>query len=313
MGNNHKRNLIFNGLIAAVHTPMHKDKSLNLEMIKKQYQNLITNKISGAFLCGTTGEGISLTLKERFQIANKWRAIADKEFKLIIHIGHNCIEDCKSLAAHSEKEIAADAVALIGPSYFKPENIDDLISYCLEIASSAPNTPFYYYHMPSINGIGFPMIEFIKLASKKIPTFNGIKYSHEDMMDFCQCVEFHEHNYNIFFGRDEYLLHALTMGATSAVGSTYNFAAPLYIDMIEAFNLGDINTARKNQKKAIRLVTLLKKYRITASLKATMKAIGIDCGPCRLPLRSLDENEYKSLFTELEQLGFFSYCSRLES
>ncbi len=313
MGNIHKKNILFNGLIAAVHTPMHEDKSLNLEMIKKQYQNLRTNKISGAFLCGTTGEGISLTLKERFQIANNWCAIADKEFKLIIHVGHNCIEDSKSLAVHSEKEIAADAIALIGPSYFKPENMDDLILYCLEIASSAPNTPFYYYHMPSINGIGFPMIEFIKLASKIIPTFNGLKYSHEDMMDYCQCLEFNEHKYNIFYGRDEYLLHALSLGAKCAVGSTYNFAAPLFNSMIKAYNSGDFDTAQKNQIKAIKLVALLKKYRILPSLKAIMKTIGIDCGPCRLPLRSLNENEYKCFYTELEQLGFFSYCSRLES
>jgi N-acetylneuraminate lyase len=313
MVNDQEKNLIINGLIAAVHTPMHEDKSLNLDMIEKQYLNLKTNKVSGAFLCGTTGEGISLTLEERFQIANKWRAVADRELKLIIHVGHNCIEDCKSLAIHSEKEIAADAIALIGPSYFKPENMDDLISYCLEIASSAPNTPFYYYHMPSINGIGFPMIEFIKLASKKIPTFKGLKYTHEDMMDYCKCLEFNEHNYNIFFGRDEYLLHALTMGAKCAVGSTYNFAAPLYNSMIDAYNSGDFDTAQENQIRAIKLVSLCKKYRILASLKATMKVIGIDCGPCRLPLRSLNDNEYKNFYAELEQLGFFSYCSRLES
>ena len=308
-----KNNTKINGLIAAVHTPMHEDKSLNLNMIEKQYLNLRTNKIKGAFLCGTTGEGMSLTLNERFKIAEKWRDIVDEKFKLIIHVGHDCLEESKILAAHAENEIAADAISTIGPNYFKPIDVHALISYCLEMASSAPNTPFYYYHMPSINGIDFPMIDFIKLATQKIPTFRGLKYTHDDMIDFCQCLEFNGHSCNILFGRDEYLLHALSIGAKGAVGSTYNFVAPLFNSMIEAFNSGDMGSAQINQMKAFKLIALLKKYRIFVSLKAIMKIIDIDCGPCRLPLRNLSSNEYKSLYKELEKLDFFSFCSRLES
>jgi N-acetylneuraminate lyase len=103
------------------------------------------------------------------------------------------------------------------------------------------------------------------------------------------------------------------MGAKGAVGSTYNFIAPLFNSMIEAFNSGDIESAQNNQMKAFKLVALLKKYRIFVSLKAIMKAIDIDCGPCRSPLRNLSNGEYKNLCTELEQIGFFSFCSKLKS
>lgn len=313
MKNDHKKDTIINGLIAAVHTPMHEDRSINLNIIEKQYLNLKRNRVDGAFVCGTTGEGLSLTIKERFQIAEKWRDVVDEKFKVIIHVGHNCIEESKLLAAHSENDIGADAIASMGPSYFKPENINDLVSYCQEIASAAPNTPFYYYHIPSFNGLDFPMIDFIKLATHMIPTFKGLKYTHDDMIDFCQCIEFNGHSCNILFGRDEYLLHALSIGAKGAVGSTYNFAAPLFTGMIESFNSGDIDTAQNNQMKAFKLISLLKKYRIFVSLKAIMKTIDIDCGPCRPPLRSLSSSEYKNLCGELEQLGFFSYCSKIES
>ncbi|MBN2354591.1 dihydrodipicolinate synthase family protein [candidate division KSB1 bacterium] len=301
----------FHGLIAAVHTPMYADKRINFGIIETQYLTLAANKIKGAFVCGTTGECMSLTVAERLKTAEKWREVVKNDFKLIIHVGHNCIEDSKTIAAHSESVIAADAISVVGPSYFRPECINDLVLYCREIASAAPRTPFFYYHMPSINGLNFPMIEFIKIASKKIPTFVGLKYTDDDMMDFSQCLAFNGNGKNILFGRDEYLLYALTMGAKSAVGSTYNLAAPLYNQIMTAFESGDVAAAQKHQTAAILLVVTLKKYRLMEAQKAAMKAIGIDCGPCRLPLRSLTENEYQSLYADLRKIGFFSYCSKI--
>ncbi len=39
--------------------------------------------------------------------------------------------------------------------------------------------------------------------------------------------------------------------------------------------------------------------------KAIQKMTGIECGPCRLPLRSLSSQEYKNMEKELEEAGFF--------
>ena len=53
------------GLIAAPFTPFHKDGSLHLDMIPAYYQMLQSNKVTGAFICGSTGEGVSLSLEEK--------------------------------------------------------------------------------------------------------------------------------------------------------------------------------------------------------------------------------------------------------
>ena len=91
------------GLIAAVFTPMHKDGSINLQPIREYGQYLSRNKLTGAFINGTTGEGIMMTTEERKIVAEQWITSVSDDFKMIIHIGSPCIESCKELAVHAKE------------------------------------------------------------------------------------------------------------------------------------------------------------------------------------------------------------------
>lgn len=53
------------GLIAAPFTPMDENGQLNVALIPSYYQFLKANKVTGAFICGSTGEGVSLTNTEK--------------------------------------------------------------------------------------------------------------------------------------------------------------------------------------------------------------------------------------------------------
>ncbi|MEN9351007.1 MAG: hypothetical protein RL372_1985, partial [Bacteroidota bacterium] len=77
------------GLIAAPFTPFHKDGSLNLDMIPAYYQMLQSNKVTGAFICGSTGEGVSLTLEEKKLVMSAWAiAVGDNpNFTVIPFLG----------------------------------------------------------------------------------------------------------------------------------------------------------------------------------------------------------------------------------
>jgi len=296
------------GLIAATHTPMNNDGSLNLDVIEKQAESLIANGVNGAFICGTNGEGLSLTTAERMDVAERWVNVAGKNLDIIVHVGHNCISDSKVLAEHAQK-IGANSIASVGPSFFKPKNAEELADICAIIAESAPKLPFYYYHIPALSGVDISMIAFLRQGKKKIPTLNGIKFSHTDLMDFAECVSFDNGKYNILFGKDEILLSAMVLGANGAVGSTYNFSAPLYHIIMTEFQAGEIESARSDQNKAIEMVSILVKYGGISAGKAIMKMIGVDCGPVRPPLRNLTNEQYDKLYEELSNVNFFSYCS----
>ena len=301
------------GLIAAPHTAMHADGSLNLDVIERQVQCLTDNGVKAAFVCGSTGEGISLSTPERVQIAERWKDVAGDSLPIIVQVGHHSIVEAKALAGHAQDNIGAYAIASLAPSYFRPKRLEELVSFCAEVAAAASDTPFYYYHQPGNSGVSFPMPEFLKAACAKIPSLAGLKYSDDDMMDFGQCLDFCDGKFDILFGVDEALLAALALGARGAIGSTYNFAAPLYHDIINTFEAGDMVGAQAGQAKARELVGVLKEFGSMPAIKAAMKVIGIDCGPCRLPVRTLSDNEYEQFCARLDEIGFFEYCSKINS
>lgn len=293
------------GLIAAPFTPMNDDGSVNLAAIGPYAYLLHRNGVAGAFVCGTTGEGISLTPEERLEVARAWVNAAPPGFRVIVHVGHNSLEMAKRFAAHAG-ETGAWGMGAVGPFYYKPKSAAELVPFCRELAAAAPNLPFYYYHIPSMTGLGFLMADFLSAAVDQIPNLAGIKFTNEDLMDFALCREMENGRFDMLFGRDEMLLGALAVGARGAVGSTYNFAAPLFLRLIEAFDAGDLKTAQDLQLKSMRLVQHLigQPSGFMSASKSLMKLIGVDCGPVRPPLQRISVEQEQQLQADLEQLGF---------
>jgi N-acetylneuraminate lyase len=302
-------NKILSGLVAAPHTPFRSNGELALDVIPRQAVLLAHNGVKGAFICGTTGEGYGMTVDERKQAAAAWRKAAPAALKLVVHVGHLSLDDSCALARHAG-EIGADAIATIAPSFFKPASAVELVGWCSRVAAAAPKLPFYYYHMPAMTGVHIPAAEFLREADGKIPNLAGIKFTHEDLMDYANAGGFGGGRYSMLFGRDEILLAGLGLGADGAVGSTYNFAAPLYLRLIDAFARGDLETARREQARAREFIGVLHRHGGLAAGKTAMKFVGVDCGPVRLPLRAISADQEARMRAELQQIGFFEYCCK---
>ena len=302
----------FRGLIAAPFTPFNADRSLNLAAIPAYAQLLRENGVGAAFVCGTTGEGLSMTLAERLAVAEKWMQSADSRLPVIVHVGHTCLEDARTLTAHAA-QIGAAAVSALAPMFFKPRNLDELVDWCEAVASAAPSLPFYYYNIPSMTGVTLPVAEFLAKASARIPTLVGVKYTYEDFSDYGACLAAEGGRFDILFGRDELLLEGWKAGARGAVGSTYNYAAPVYLRLLEAHRNGDEATARKLQDAAIQMIAICNGVGVThlAASKALMPMLGMDCGPVRQPLAQPTPNQIATLRARLDEMGFFDFACRL--
>lgn len=295
---------LLNGLVAATHTPFKKDGSLNLDGVEKIAAHLLANKVEIAFIGGSTGESHSLNVDERMKLAKRWFEIAKgTRLKVVVHVGSNCLEDARALSRQGQ-ELGALAISALTPSYFKPRNVDALVDCCSFIASAAPQTPFYYYDIPTMTGVNLPMPEFLERAGKSIPNLKGLKFTNVDFMSFQLCGQMEGGRFEILWGVDEMLLPALSVGAHGAVGSTYNFAASIYHRIMDAFKKFDFETARKEQLRSIRLVNILVKRGYMASAKAMMGMLGVDVGSPRLPNGSLKQDELASLKSDLEKEGY---------
>ena len=154
------------------------------------------------------------------------------------------------------------------------------------------------------------MYDFLQEAATMIPNLAGIKYTHEDFMDYLSCLNFQNGKYDMLWGRDENLLSALVLGARGGVGSTFNYAAPLYHQLIKAYDEGNLVEARKLQQQSIDMIRLLGKYGGIATGKAYMRFVGLECGEFRLPVKNMSSEAYKQFVADVDALDMAAYFSR---
>lgn len=271
------------GLIAATFTPFSGDGNIDIEPIPAMVNRLIARGIAGLYVNGTTGEGPSLTTAERKELAEAYIGAAADRIPVIVQVGHNCLAEARELAAHAQRA-GAHAVSATPPGYFRADTVALLVDVVEHVAAAAPELPFYYYHIPAFGGVTLDMKAFADSASARLPNFRGIKFSSPQLHEFDRCRRAAGGKLHLFFGVDEMLLAGLAMGVRAAVGSTFNFAPELYLEIIEAFQEGDMARARALQAAAIDIIDILLDCGGRAGLKAAMTLAGHPCGPSRLPI-----------------------------
>ena len=301
-----KANHTLRGLIAAPFTPFDAQSEVNCPSIDKYAEFLISQGISGVFICGTTGESASLTTDERKRIAERWVAAAAGRLKVIVHVGGNCIPQSRELAAHAQR-IGAYATAAMSPFFFKPASARELADFFVPVAAAAPALPFFYYHMPSMTGVSIDVEEFLRLGGETIPNLAGVKYTHNNLMEMQALLNLEGGRFEVLHGFDEILLAGLALGAKAGVGSTYNYIAPVYLRIMECVEKGDLEEARRLQMISVEVVKIIIRHGGgVRGGKAIMNLLGIECGTCRRPLAPWGENELETLRKELENIDFFS-------
>jgi len=294
------------GLVAATFTPMRADGSLNLDQVGPLVDRLVDEGLGGLYVCGSTGEGPSLSTEEREQTAAAYVEAAAGRIPVVVQVGHCSLVEARRLAAHAA-EIGADAFSSVPPWYFRPGSVEVVVDCLAEIAGAAPGLPFYYYNIPALTGVALDMVELLRQAGPRLENLVGIKYTAPTVDEFQALVELDGGRWDILFGRDEMLLSGLAAGARGAIGSTYNLAAPLYRRVIDAFEQGNVDLARKHQARSVEMIRLMLGRGGLPAFKALMGILGVDCGPCRLPQVPLWADQTAQLRTDLEAIGFFDW------
>jgi N-acetylneuraminate lyase len=292
------------GLIAATFCSFNDDGSLNLSLIPAIVDKMVEDGLSGVFICGTNGEGPNLTSEERMAVTEAYIKAVNKRILVLVHVGHSSIAESRKLAAHAAR-VGADAISSVSAFYFKPSSVQNLVESMAQIASAAPDLPFYYYHIPTLTGVGLDMIEFLRLGEEQIPNLAGIKYTASTLHEYQACLNYKQGKFDILFGYDEMLLGALAVGAKGAIGSTYTFSASLYLQVMAHYNSDEKEKARQLQNVSVEMVRCLVQFPAIPAQRAIMKMLGFDLGPCRLPLRELSSKEAEVLKAGLDAISFF--------
>jgi N-acetylneuraminate lyase len=290
------------GVMPALITPYGPDGSVNVAMIRRLAAHHIEEGCHGFFVCGSTGEGLLLSLDERELVARTVIETAAGQVPVIVHVGAVSTRDAVRLATDAKKAGAA-AVSSLPPIYYKV-GLAGMMEHVRAIAQAA-ELPTFYYHIPALTGVQLTPDQLVE-AFLGVDGVAGLKFTDTDMFFLWSILDAAGGRLRVFNGADQMLFHGLCTGACGGIGSTYNYQMRTIAGIYEAVRTGDLETARRRQWRANQVIKVL--FRNGANLaceKAIMRLLGFDVGVPRGPMVPFPEDRLEDLRRQLDGIGFF--------
>lgn len=289
---------MLSGVFAALLTPLSEGASVDTRALCALAEFLLGHGIHGFYLCGSTGEGLLLSERERHLVVETVIRQVRGRVPVVVHVGALATATCEGLATHA-RQAGADAVAAIPPFYYAVGR-PGILAHYRRIAAAA-GFPVYVYNIPNATQVSIGADLVCELMDDGAVC--GVKYTSYDQLGFREIIETCGPHLNVMAGPDEMLLPFLIMGAHGGIGTTYNLAPEFFVSLYQAWQGGDMARARDIQYQIDRLILAIRDFGVVPAVKAAMSLRGIDCGEPRAPLTPLSGPERERLADALASAG----------
>jgi dihydrodipicolinate synthase/N-acetylneuraminate lyase len=203
---------VIHGALAAALTPLQDGgSSLDEEAFEPYFSFLAEGGLDGVLAMGTTGEGLLFSVEERRRVTELCVAAAHGRLQVAVHCGAQTTADTVALAEHAAGA-GADAVAVIGPPYFRLDG-EALFEHFRLAAAACASTPFYLYEFEAASGYTIPL-EVVERLREAAPNLAGLKVSDSP---FEKVQPYLVEGLDVFVGAEALLADGLAAGAAGAV------------------------------------------------------------------------------------------------
>jgi dihydrodipicolinate synthase/N-acetylneuraminate lyase len=278
------------GAVAAAVTPLRDGGTrLDEDAFAPYVDFLHAGGLDGVLALGTTGEGILFSVDERTRAVELFVAASRSRLLVAAHCGAQTTADTVELARRAT-EAGADAVAVIGPPYFKLDAAAQLAHLEAAAAACAP-LPFYVYEFATTAGYPFAVDALLRLR-ERAENFRGLKVSDTPWEAFSPYLL---EGLDVFAGPEALIHRALEAGAVGAVSGLAS-VFPTEVAAVVHAPTAEGAAALAERRAA------LERFPRHAAFKRVLGARGVSIGPdVRAPLRRLSAEEARDLDAWLER------------
>ena len=276
------KNPIFTGAATAIITPLTKD-GVDYEAFGKLIDWQIEQGIDALVICGTTGEGSTLSDDEHREVLEFAVKRAAGRVPMIAGTGSNDTAYAIELTRHA-CEIGYDAMLVVTPYYNKATQ-KGLIAHYTAIAD-ASTKPIIVYNVPSRTGVGVQPATYAKLAEH--PMIGAIKEANGNISSIVETAALVGDKLTIYSGNDDQIVPILACGGKGVISVLSNVVPAETSLMCKKFFEGDVAGAMKMQCKYLPLTNALFSEVNPIPVKAAMAAMGYCENYVRLPLTTME-------------------------
>lgn len=288
----------FGRVITAMVTPMDRDLAVDYAKAAALARRLVETGSQGLVVCGTTGESPTLTDEEKVRLFHTVREAVGTRAAVIA--GTGTYDTAHSIHLTREAERAGcDGVLLVNPYYNKPSQ-EGLYRHFRAVAEST-RLPVMLYNIQGRTAVNCEPATVARLA--EVPNIVAIKEASGSLDQMSQIRKLTPPEFRLYSGDDSLTLPLLAVGGYGVVSVASHLAGREILEMIEAFDAGDVRRARAIH---LRLWPLFKVLFVTTNpvpVKAALALAGFDAGGVRLPLVDATPREREQIASVLKELA----------
>ena len=288
---------VFEGMATAIITPL-TDNGIDYEAFGRLIDWQISEEIGGIVVCGTTGEGSTLTDEEHKQAIEFAVKRAAGRTPIIAGTGSNDTAYALELTEFACK-VGVDGVLVVTPYYNKATQ-NGLIKLFTAIADVS-TVPVILYNVPSRTGVNIEPKTVAALAEH--PNINAIKEASGNISQIAEIAALCGDKINIYSGNDDQVIPIMALGGKGCISVLSNLIPKESNEMCKKFAEGDIKTAAQMQLKYLPLINALFSEVNPIPVKAAMAKMGFCEDYLRLPLTPMEDAHKEKLFDEMKNVG----------
>ena len=285
------------GVIPAIPTPMTAEGGLNEAALRAVIEFNIQAGVNGMWVAGGAGESVLLDDDENMRIAEIASEQSNGRANIIMHVGAATTARATKLAEHAAKK-GVQALCCV-PPFFYGQDDDGIVEYYRAVASVS-DLPFFIYNLPEATGVEITP-DLAQKLQDGVPRLAGLKHS---ALTFDNIRIFANMGLVVLNGFGTLMLPALVIGAAGCVDGPLSMAPELWVDTWNLYQAGDMDKAKKAEKRACEVYDLILDFGYHQTLKAVLsERLGIDCGAPRRPTLPLSSEQNKDLLRRVASLG----------
>ena len=290
------------GLFPATSTPFAQSGDLDERALARIIERNVSQGAAGFFICGSAAECFLLSHEERKRAMSVAKD-ASRGTARIANISALSPDEALALGRHA-KALGYDAVATTAPFFYRYSQRE--IARYLSTLHENLDMALMLYNFPGNTGVTIELHDPDIRAVFTDGTLSGVKHTSLDLLMLERMLRLSD-NITVLSGTEECFLAGLASGSHGAIGATFGFSLPMFMDIKRAFDAGDLPRARALQARANDLTDVMGRLGIIPSIKHALRLSGIECGAARPPFLELTAADRDALEAALASSGVLEY------